>query len=100
IWTGYSFNFNFPPGTNKFVVKITLLHSLALCAEDFIIDEIKISPLGPNLEIAFDNEPAGTLVKSVCFQDNAIVSMTGTLGAFYTNPAYQWQQSTDYGATF
>jgi gliding motility-associated-like protein len=100
LWNGFGFNFNFPPGTNKFIVKITLLHSLALCAEDFAIDEIKISPLGPELHIAFDNEPATTLVKSVCFQDNQTVSMTGTLTPYYSSPALQWQRSTDNGATF
>jgi gliding motility-associated-like protein len=99
-WTGWSFDFNFPPNTTKYIVKLILLHSLYLCAEDFAVDEIKISPLGPQMNSAFDNEPSATIVKSVCFQDNQTVSMTGTMSPFYSNPAVQWQQSIDNGATW
>lgn len=100
VWSGWSFDFNFPPNTNKFIVKLTLLHSLYLCAEDFAVDEIRISPLGPAMNTGFDNEPATTIVKSVCFQDNQTVSMTGTMTSYYANPALQWQQSVDNGATW
>lgn len=94
------FNFNVPPGTNKLILKVTLLHSTYECAEDFAIDDIQIRPLGPDVVISFDNEPSTTIVKSICFQDNKTVSMSGTMGPFYPNPSLQWQQSTDNGVTW
>ena len=81
------------------IFKVTLLNRRCECAEDFAIDDIQLRPLGPDADITFDNEP-NTIVKSVCFQDNKTVSLTGTVGNYYTNTALQWQQSTDRGATW
>ena len=70
------------------------------CAEDFAIDDIQLRPLGPDAVIKFDNEPSTTIVKSVCFQHNTTISMSGTVGSYYSNTALQWQQTTDNGVTW
>jgi gliding motility-associated-like protein len=92
----YGFDFIVPNGVSKLVPKITLLKSTYWCAEDFAMDDISIATVGPPAKIAFDDEPPATIVKSVCFQQNKVISMTGD--AAY--PAQQWQQSTDNGITW
>jgi hypothetical protein len=94
------FNFTMPTGINKLILKLTLLHSTYECADDFAVDDIQLRPLGPDAVIKFDNEPSTTIVKSVCFQHNATITMSGAVGAYYTNTALQWQQTTDNGATW
>lgn len=94
------FDFTMPAGVSQLVFKITLLNRTYLCAEDFAIDDIQIRPIGPKVAIGFDFEPLTTLVKSICFQHNSTVQMSGTMDAYYPNPALQWQQSTDDGMTW
>ena len=89
-----------PAGVNKLILKITLFHLAYQCAEDFAIDDIQLRPLGPDAVIKFDNEPSTTIVKSVCFQQNTTISMSGTVGPYYTNTALQWQQTIDNGVTW
>lgn len=96
----YGFDFIMPGGVNKLVLSISLLHSTYLCAEDFAIDNVIIYPVGPIANIAFDNEPPTTIVKSVCFQQNKTISISGLVGNYYPNTALQWQQSTDSGGTW
>ena len=102
---GYKFredgiDFIAPPGINKLILKITLFRLAYECAEDFAIDDIQLRPRGPEALIKFDNEPSTTIVKSVCFQHNTSVSMSGTVENYYSNTALQWQQSTDNGITW
>lgn len=96
----YSVDFIMPASINKLILKLTLLHSIYECAEDFAIDDILLIPRGPIANIWFDNEPSTTIVKSVCFQDNKTVSISGDVKLYYTNTAVQWQQSTDNGITW
>jgi gliding motility-associated-like protein len=101
---GYKFNpyvldFIMPAGVNKIIAKLSLLPGSYLCAEDFAIDDFIVQPLGPEVKIAFQNEPT-TIVKSICFQDNSTISITGEAGAYYTNTALQWQQSLNAGVTW
>jgi gliding motility-associated-like protein len=99
-FTEVGFNFTMPAGVNKLVLKLTLLNRTYQCAEDFAVDDIQIRPLGPEVVIGFDLEPPTTIVKSVCFQHNSMVQMSGTMETYYPNPALQWQQSTDDGITW
>ncbi|MBK8143209.1 MAG: hypothetical protein IPK57_21035 [Chitinophagaceae bacterium] len=96
----FSVGFTMPAGVNKLVVRIVVLPSSADCGEDFAIDDIKVSPAGPVVQMGFLNEPSGTIVKSICFQDNRTVSFDGNMAPFYNNPALQWQQSIDDGVTW
>jgi gliding motility-associated-like protein len=96
----YFIDFTATVPINKMILKITLLRHICECAEDFAIDDIQIRPLGPDATITFDSDLPTTIVKAVCFQNNSIVSMTGTIEDYYTNTALQWQQSTNNGATW
>ena len=94
----YGFIFTMPAGIDRLVLKIELNYlGLNNCGDDFAIDDIQLTPLGPKANIGFVGVPASNVVTSVCFQDNKTVSMYGTLGPGYANPAIQWQQSTDGG---
>ena len=94
------FNFTMPAGINKLVLKLILLGKFYECAEDFAVDDIQLRPLGPDAVIKFDNEPSTTIVKSVCFQHNTTISMSGIVGTYYSNTALQWQQTSDNGVTW
>src|SRR5688572_28422478 len=96
----YGFNFVMPASVNKLIARITVLPSSADCGEDFAIDDVLITTAGPQVKIAFDNEPSTTLFKDVCFQHNKTISISGSMDAFYSNPSLQWQQSTDGGYTW
>ena len=100
FFTEFFVDFIMPAGINKMILKITLLHTTFECAEDFAVDDIQLRPRGPETVINFDNEPSTTVVKSVCFQHNTTVSMSGTVGNYYTNTKLQWQQSIDNGVTW
>jgi len=95
----YGIGFIMPATPGRLVAKLTLLALSYQCAEDFAVDDIQVRPLGPEIKVEFSGEPT-TFVKSVCFQDNPVVSLTGTMFPFYPNPALQWQQSTDGGITW
>jgi gliding motility-associated-like protein len=94
------FNFIMPAGINKLILELTLLRRIGECAEDFAVDDIQLRPLGPDAKIKFDNEPSTTIVKSVCFQHNKTISLSGSVGGYYSTTALQWQQSTDNGNTW
>jgi gliding motility-associated-like protein len=94
------FTFTMPAGINKLILKLTLLPSTYWCAEDFAVDDIQLRPLGPDATIKFDNEAPTTIVKSICFQHNTTISMSGIVDAYYTNTALQWQQTTNNGVTW
>jgi gliding motility-associated-like protein len=96
----FGFNFTMPANVNRLVIKITLLHEAYECGEDFAIDDIVIAPYGPKAQVAFTNEDANTIVKSVCYQDNKTISMSGSMDTYYIHPALQWQQSIDSGKTW
>ena len=89
-----------PDNVNRLVIKITLLHEGYECGEDFAIDDVTISPSGPVVLINFTNEDPIYLVKSVCYQDNKTISMSGLMTSYYPNPVLQWQQSVDSGTTW
>jgi gliding motility-associated-like protein len=102
---GYKFsekgiNFIVPVGVNRLVMKLTLLKRTYMCAEDFAVDDIQIRPVGPDAFVKFDFEPPTTIVKSVCFQHNTTITMSGVMDPYYPNPSLQWQQSTDFGITW
>lgn len=99
-FTEFGFNVTMPAGINKLILKLNLLRGPYTCGEDFAIDDIQLRPLGPTLAIDFDNEPSTTIFKSICFEHNKTVSMSGSIAGSYTNTALQWQQTIDNGVTW
>src|SRR5205085_1757439 len=86
-----------PPGINDLVLKIEdAPPGYSQCGYSFAIDDIQFAALGPQAQIEFDGAVEPELVKTVCFQDNKTISMTGSAG----DPALQWQQSSDNAITW
>ena len=96
----FKLDFYPPSGLNGFVLKIEDVPSIVPCKYSFALDDIKLTSLGPDVEITFDDANGTALVKNVCYQANETVSMHGSVPAFYPNTVLQWQQSTDHGATW
>jgi gliding motility-associated-like protein len=94
-------DFILPPGINDLVLKIIDIRSgYTPCGYSFAMDDIRFTAIGPEADITFDGADGPELVKSVCYQDNKTISMKGSVGAYYTNTALQWQQSIDSGLTW
>ncbi len=94
-------DFILPPGVSGLVLKIEDdASSYHPCGYSFAIDDIQFAAIGPKAEIAFDGAVGTELIRSICFQDNKTVFMTGTVGNYYANTALQWEQSTDHGVTW
>ena len=96
---GYSVDFTITSNVKRVVIKVILIRSYIDCADAFALDDIAVTTIGPQVAVQLKNEPA-TLIKSVCFQNNEAISMSGSMDPFYANPALQWQQSTDSGRTW
>lgn len=74
--------------------------ALSGCHNFVAIDDIKVAVTGAEANIVFENTTLGHWVKSSCFQDNASFTMFGTVASNFSNPAVQWEQSTDNGITW
>ena len=106
--------FQLPAGLSDIVVKIITNPSTAFpqCSALFEIDNIILMPIGPEIKISTQGNPDGWITAS-CFEGNIPVMLNGKIepgyhdfgspnyiSASYTNPAFQWQQSTDDGYTW
>ena len=89
-----------PPGLNGFVLKIEDAPSIVPCKYSFALDDIKLTSLGPDVEIKFNDANGLEIVRNVCYQFDSTISMNGEVPAFYPNTLVQWQQSTDHGGTW
>jgi len=97
----YSVDFYPPAGVNDLVLKIEDDPSgYTPCGYSFAIDDIQFTALGPEANIQFSDAIGTELVRSICYQNNKTISMTGSVNAFYSNTALQWQQSIDSGVTW
>lgn len=97
----YSVNFYPPTASDGLVLKIEDDPSgYTPCGYTFAMDDIRLTALGPDANIEFDGAVGAELVKTVCYQDNKIISMTGIVAPFYSNPKLQWEQSIDNGSTW
>lgn len=103
-FSNYFVDYLLPSGLTGLVVKIKVAHYNDLvgreCGDDFAVDDISFYANGPKATVGFTGVEPGNLVKSVCFQDNKTISMNGNVEAFYTQPAIQWEQSSNNGLTW
>ena len=109
----YGLSFTLPAGVTDIVVKIKTNPSAAQrCEASFVIDNILLTPLGPNINISIPGNGNAWLA-STCFNGNTPFALSGKIGSgyydfntfdfissSYTNPAVQWQQSVDDGYTW
>jgi gliding motility-associated-like protein len=90
-----------PSGIDQLVLKIKNNASVYTpCLYPVALDDIQFTAVGPQSKIAFDGAVGTELIKSICFQDNKTISLSGKVGIYYSNTSLQWEQSTDSGITW
>ncbi len=96
IWKQYGLFFT---TTTETSVVITIINNApgAIPGNDLILDDITFRPCGPMVTAAIDGTD---LTKNICKDNNSNFTLTSTISSGYANPAYQWQLSTDAGATW
>ncbi|MBL0359181.1 MAG: gliding motility-associated C-terminal domain-containing protein [Chitinophagaceae bacterium] len=107
----YGFYITLPAGLNDIVARITINPSNAnsSCTSTFAVDNIMLTPMGPDVSIGLPGGSAGW-ISGGCFQGNTPVIINGRISpqnfAFgndtytsptFTSPVFQWQQSIDGG---
>lgn len=97
----YSVRFTMPAGLSQLVLKIKSLdYGFVPCEFPFAIDDIQLAATGPKAAINFSDAVGLETVKQICFSANESVAFNGEVGAFYPDTRYQWQQSTNNGASW
>lgn len=92
--------FYFTTGTDSEVV-ITMLNNAVGAApgNDLALDDITFRACGPIVSAMVQNNNSTDL--TVCDNDVATYTLIGNVGtSVYSDPAYQWQVSTDNGTTW
>lgn len=92
-WKQYGFFFQTPVDVSDVVVRIRN-NAPGGCGNDLALDDITFRPCGPQITASIQGE-AGIEVKNICDYQTTSYILTGNLSQGYSNPAYQWQVSTD-----
>lgn len=98
-WNQYGIFFTLPGGISDLVVRITN-NSPGGCGNDLALDDITFRPCGPKVNAAFANVNGNGDTANYCISDNKSITIAGSVQSGYNNPSFQWQQSTDSGATW
>lgn len=110
----YGFYFQLPAGVTDVIVRITTnaINLNPQCSTILELDNILVSPAGPDLKISSPVYPGGGWTVGACFQGSPLKLNTSIADnyqifgtpdfatAAYTNPGFQWQQSLDQGYTW
>ena len=91
-WQQYGFFFTTPAGVSDIVLRV-FNNSQGGCGNDLALDDITFRPCGPLITTSVD----GYTSDSIFYCDNTAHSFTlrAALSSGFTNPVYQWQQSSD-----
>ncbi|HEX7457225.1 MAG TPA: gliding motility-associated C-terminal domain-containing protein, partial [Ginsengibacter sp.] len=95
-WTQYGFFFATTPGITSVVLRMTN-NAPGGCGNDILLDDITFRACGP-LVTANINGSADSV--DVCTGDNSVFTLLANVSAGYTDPVYQWQLSTNNGASW
>ena len=68
------------------------------CGNDLAVDDINFRPCGPKVTTSVLNTSQTDV--NLCTGSNTNTPLTGVVSSGYTNPALQWQLSTDNGVTW
>jgi gliding motility-associated-like protein len=96
-WNQYGFSFTLPASISTVVLR---MHNNAPGGNgnDFGLDDITFSPVGPTISASINGQTSDTM--SSCQNNSSNVILNGSVGACYASPVYQWQVSTDMGSTW
>ena len=92
-WNTYGFSFNTAPGETTITLSLSN-NAPGGFGNDLAIDNIEFRACGPEARIA------GEETLSICEDGDPAPLLTVINGDQYDDPAYQWQQSFDEGATW
>lgn len=98
-WQRYSTLFTTPAGVNSVVLSLinTVNGGVNNVGNDLAIDDITFRPCGPLTTASFSSV-FGQITNTVC--TNTPVTVYGSVGGGLNTPTYQWQISSDNGATW
>jgi hypothetical protein len=89
-WKQYGFVFTTPAGQTQVILKI-INNAPGGCGNDLALDDITFRPCGPTISVNAN-------VPSIC--EGGSVNLSGSISPGYISPQFQWQQSSDNGATW
>lgn len=92
-WNQYGFIFQTPGGVTDVVVRI-INNAPGGCGNDLALDDITFRPCGPKVNATISGAGSNN-IKDLCKGDTSNIILKSEISAGYTNPAFQWQQSTD-----
>ncbi len=92
-WKQYGFQFKTPAGINDVVVRITN-NAPGGCGNDLALDDITFRPCGPVVNATINGDGSNN-TKDLCIGDNSSLTFKSVVSPGYSNPAFQWQKSTD-----
>jgi gliding motility-associated-like protein len=97
-WKQYGFYFTTPDNISSVVIRMRNNKVGAAPGNDIALDDITFRPCGPEVTATIVDETVTS--KEICVSDSTVFNFEATVGTGYTASAYQWQESTDAGATW
>ncbi|MEO8721600.1 MAG: gliding motility-associated C-terminal domain-containing protein [Ginsengibacter sp.] len=95
-WKQYGFFFSTTTNINSVILRMTN-NAPGGCGNDLLLDDITFRPCGP-LVSADINGSSGSA--DVCVGDPSVFTIRAKVSSGYSDPVYQWQESTDDGINF
>jgi gliding motility-associated-like protein len=96
-WYQYAFYFTTPPGVSSVVIQIAN-NAPGGDGNDLALDDITFRTAGPQINVSMNGHAGDTL--TLCPSASNAQAFTSTVQSCYASTAYQWQESTDNGATW
>ncbi len=97
VWNQYGLFFTTPAGTPSVVIRIRN-NGPGGCGNDLALDDITFKPCGPRVTTSVLNTTQTNV--DLCIGSSTNTPLSGVVSSGYTNPALQWQLSTDNGVTW
>lgn len=95
-WVQYGFFFSTTTAENSVVLRMTN-NAPGGCGNDLLLDDITFRACGPLVTAKINGNKDSV---DVCTGDNSTFKLTASVSAGYNDPVYQWQLSTDSGASW
>ncbi|MES2005131.1 MAG: PKD-like domain-containing protein, partial [Bacteroidota bacterium] len=94
-WIQYGFQFTLPAGTTSLVLEMrdALGGQASYCGNDFAVDDILFAACQPTATVTLST------ASTICSGTSTTIN-SSIINSPYSNPAYQWQKSTDAGVTW
>ena len=95
-WKQYGFFFSTSAGINSVVLRMTN-NAPGGCGNDLLLDDITFRACGPLVTASISGSSDSA---DVCTGDTSIFNLQANVSAGYNDPVFQWQISTNNGASW